>query len=174
MIISSFRFVFPQSTSLSFYVSFILQVTINWTNWPAPNVWVLIAQLLEHCRANAEAMGLSAVIAPKNFLGKFAIAAITTVMIISSLKFVFVQFTSSSSSPIILVVYTLAFMHVHVHVMLPCAWAIAERWFGISSGTLLSMLLEVSKNTNIQSRQYITKTQLTLQCTSHIKSYMIR
>ena len=122
MIISSFRFVFPQSTSLSFYVSFILQVTINWTNWPAPNVWVLIAQLLEHCRANAEAMGLSAVIAPKNFLGKFAIiAAITTVMIISSLKFVFVQFTSSSSSPIILVVYTLAFMHVHVHVMLPCA-----------------------------------------------------
>ena len=26
----------------------------------------------------------------------------------------------------------------------PCAWAAAERWFGISSGTLLSILLEVS------------------------------
>ena len=27
------------------------------TNWPAPNVWVFIAQLAEHCGANAEAMG---------------------------------------------------------------------------------------------------------------------
>ena len=60
----SFRFVFPQSTSSSFYVSFILQVKINWTNWPAPNVWVFIAQLLEHCRANAEAR-----YSPENFFG---------------------------------------------------------------------------------------------------------
>ena len=26
-------------------------------NWPAPSVWVFIVQLLEHCSANAEAMG---------------------------------------------------------------------------------------------------------------------
>ena len=30
---------------------------MNGTNWPAPNVWVFIAQLVEHCRANAKAMG---------------------------------------------------------------------------------------------------------------------
>ena len=27
------------------------------TNWPAPNVWVFIAQSVEHCSAYAEAMG---------------------------------------------------------------------------------------------------------------------
>ena len=26
------------------------------TNWPASNAWVFIAQLVEHCRANARAM----------------------------------------------------------------------------------------------------------------------
>ena len=26
------------------------------TNWPAPNVWVFIAQKVEHCSPNAEAM----------------------------------------------------------------------------------------------------------------------
>ena len=26
------------------------------TNWPAPNVWVFIAQMVEHCSPNAEAM----------------------------------------------------------------------------------------------------------------------
>ena len=31
--------------------------TINSINWPAPNVWVFIAQLVEHCSANAKAMG---------------------------------------------------------------------------------------------------------------------
>ena len=31
--------------------------TINSIHWPAPNVWVFIAQLVEHCSANAEAMG---------------------------------------------------------------------------------------------------------------------
>ena len=29
------------------------------TNWPAPNVWVFMAQLVEHCRTNAAAMGLN-------------------------------------------------------------------------------------------------------------------
>ena len=31
--------------------------TMNLINWPAPNEWVFIAQLVEHCSANAEAMG---------------------------------------------------------------------------------------------------------------------
>ena len=30
-------------------------------NWPASSVWVLIAQLEEHCSVNAEAMGLNPV-----------------------------------------------------------------------------------------------------------------
>ena len=30
---------------------------MNSINWPDPNVWVFIAQLVEHCSANAEAMG---------------------------------------------------------------------------------------------------------------------
>ena len=36
-------------------------------NWPASSVWVFIAQLVEHCGANAEAMGSNLVKAPKNF-----------------------------------------------------------------------------------------------------------
>ena len=30
---------------------------MNPINWSPPNIWVSIAQLVEHCRANAEAMG---------------------------------------------------------------------------------------------------------------------
>ena len=41
--------------------------TMNSTKWPAPNVWVFIAQLVEHCSANAEAMGSNPVEAPKAF-----------------------------------------------------------------------------------------------------------
>ena len=40
---------------------------MNSTNWPPPNVWVLIAQLVEHCSANAEAMGSNPVEVPKCF-----------------------------------------------------------------------------------------------------------
>ena len=40
-----------------FYVSFLAPVKVNSTNWPAPNIWVFIAQMVEHCSANAEAMG---------------------------------------------------------------------------------------------------------------------
>ena len=43
--------------------------TMNSTNWPAPSVCVFIAQLVEHCSANAEAMGLNPVGAPKTFFG---------------------------------------------------------------------------------------------------------
>ena len=38
-------------------------------NWPASSVWVFIAQLVEHCSANAEATGL-------NPVANFAIAYI--------------------------------------------------------------------------------------------------
>ena len=37
---------------------------MNSTNLPAPNVWVCIAPLVEHCSANAKAMGSKA---PKYF-----------------------------------------------------------------------------------------------------------
>ena len=43
--------------------------TTNSTNWPVPNVWVFIAQLVEHCSANAEAMGSNPVKASKTFFG---------------------------------------------------------------------------------------------------------
>ena len=43
--------------------------TMNSTNWPASNVWVFLAQLVEHCSANAEAVGLNPVEALKTFLG---------------------------------------------------------------------------------------------------------
>ena len=42
---------------------------MNSTNWPAPNVWVFVAQLVEHCSANAEGMGLNPVEALKTFFG---------------------------------------------------------------------------------------------------------
>ena len=46
-------------------------------NLPASSVWVFIAQLVEHCSANAEATGSNLVEAPKNFYpGYFAIAKI--------------------------------------------------------------------------------------------------
>ena len=42
---------------------------MNSINWPAPNIWVFIAQLVEHCSANAEAMGSNPVEAPNFFFG---------------------------------------------------------------------------------------------------------
>ena len=38
------------------HVPFLSRVEMNSTNWPALNVWVFIAQLVEHCSANAEAV----------------------------------------------------------------------------------------------------------------------
>ena len=41
---------------------------VNSTNWPAPNnVWVFIAQLVEHCSANAKTMGSNTVEFPTFF-----------------------------------------------------------------------------------------------------------
>ena len=48
---------------------------MNSINWPASSVWVFIAQLGEHCSANAEATGSNPVEAPKIFFRDiFAIA----------------------------------------------------------------------------------------------------
>ena len=50
---------------------------MNLINWPSSSVWVFIAQLVEHCSANAEATGSNPVETPKNFFsGYFAIAYI--------------------------------------------------------------------------------------------------
>ena len=59
-------FVFPQFMSFhSVFHSF--HGLMNSINWPASSVWVFVAQLVEHCSANAEAMGSNPVEAPKNF-----------------------------------------------------------------------------------------------------------
>ena len=60
-------FVFPQFTSSLFYIP--VTGKMNSINWPAPNIWVFIAQLVEHCSANAEAMGSNPVETPKFFSG---------------------------------------------------------------------------------------------------------
>ena len=47
-------------------------IPIHWAQanlLPAPNLWVFIAQLVEHCSANAEATGSNPVEAPKTFYG---------------------------------------------------------------------------------------------------------
>ena len=40
---------------------------MNSINWPISSVWVFIAQLVEHCSANAEATGSNPVEAAKTF-----------------------------------------------------------------------------------------------------------
>ena len=64
-ILPSFEIVVPPFTSSSFYVSFLPRV--NSTNWPAHNIWVFIAQLVQHCSVNAEAIRLNPVKVQKFF-----------------------------------------------------------------------------------------------------------
>ena len=67
MVTYSFHLYFPQFTSFhSVFHSF--HGLMNSINWPASSIWVFIAQLGEHCSANAEATGSNPVEAPKNFL----------------------------------------------------------------------------------------------------------
>ena len=40
-------------------------------NWPASSIWVFIAQLGEHCSANAEAIGSNPIEAPENFFSGY-------------------------------------------------------------------------------------------------------
>ena len=63
-------FVFPQFTS-SHSVLHFFHGLMNSINWPAPSIWVFIAQLGEHCSANAEATGSNPVEAPKNFFSGY-------------------------------------------------------------------------------------------------------
>ena len=58
--------IFPNFTLCSLCVSFLSRAKTNSTNWHAPNVWgkVFVAQLVEHCGANTEAMGSNPVEVP--------------------------------------------------------------------------------------------------------------
>ena len=67
MVKSSFHLYFRSSHHL--LSIFLSRVKMNSINWPAPNIWVFIAQLVEHCSANAEAMGSNPVEAQKFFSG---------------------------------------------------------------------------------------------------------
>ena len=72
-------FVFPQFTSFySVFRSF--HGLMNSINWPVPSVWVFIAQLVEHCSANAEATGSNPVEVPKNFFPSY-LNCISTAMV---------------------------------------------------------------------------------------------
>ena len=98
MIISVFKLcIFCISHHL--HVSFLLRVKVNSTNWPSPNIWVFIAQLVEHCSANAEAIGLFPIEVLK-ILGGANLQLLRLQLplrrYIPSFKFVFPQFTSSS------------------------------------------------------------------------------
>ena len=93
MVKSSFHLYFRSSHHP--YSIFLSRVKMNSINWPAPNIWVFIAQLVEHCSANAEAMGSNPVEAlkffffgHKNFL-KFFFFAIITAMVKSSFHLYF-------------------------------------------------------------------------------------
>ena len=44
---------------------------MNSINWPASSVWVFVAQLGEHCSANAKATGSNPVEAPKIFFSGY-------------------------------------------------------------------------------------------------------
>ena len=66
---------FPQLKLTSFHVSFPSRVKMNSVNRSAPNIWVFIAQLVEHCNANADAIGSNPVEAQEIFCQlKFEIA----------------------------------------------------------------------------------------------------
>ena len=49
---------------------------MNSTKWPSPNEWVFIAQIVENCSINAEAMGLNPVEVPKKNWGGGGVFAI--------------------------------------------------------------------------------------------------
>ena len=47
------------------HVSFLSGVKMNSTNWPAPNVWVFMAQMVEYCSGNADEGGSNPIEVPK-------------------------------------------------------------------------------------------------------------
>ena len=87
-----------QFASFSLFHSFS-RVKMNSINWPAPNVWVFIAQLVEHCSANAEAMGPNPIEAPKIFFSGLILDCLNCDYNCDDhifISFVFLQFTSFS------------------------------------------------------------------------------
>ena len=61
----------PAVHIISFSVFYSFHGLMNSINWPAPSIWVFIAQLGEHCSANAEATGSNPVEAPKSFFSGY-------------------------------------------------------------------------------------------------------
>ena len=55
------------SDRLHFHVSFLLRVKMNSTNWPALDVCIFKAQLVQHCSTNPEAKGFYPIEALKCF-----------------------------------------------------------------------------------------------------------
>ena len=86
MVKSSFHLYFRSSHHL--YSIFLSRVKMNSINWHAPNIWVFIAQLVEHCSANAEAMGSNPVEA-LNFFSGLNSQSIITAMVKSSFHLYF-------------------------------------------------------------------------------------
>ena len=125
------------------------RVKMNSINWPAPNIWVFIAQLVEHCGASAEAMGSNPVEALKicnclncdyNCDGQIFIS------------FVFPQFTSSLMS-ILFIIKTptaLGFRNYHKR-NFGCknrknfAFKVKEQTDPIRNGFLKALFLLISK-----------------------------
>ena len=62
------------------HVSLLSLVKINSTIWPARNVLVFIAQVVEHCSANAVAMGSNPVEVAKFFSGLFALLKLQLIL----------------------------------------------------------------------------------------------
>ena len=60
--------VYPQLRLTSFHVSFLSLVKMSSIKWSAHNMWVFIAQLVEHSSANAEAMRSKSRWSPEKFL----------------------------------------------------------------------------------------------------------
>ena len=81
---TSISSVFPQfKLTLSHVSSLLPRVKMTSINWSAPNMWVFTAQLVEHCSANADAIGSSPVEALKIiFRLKFAKALFTVNLLI--------------------------------------------------------------------------------------------
>ena len=53
------KVVFLQFTSYHLHISFLSWVKMDSRNWPDSSVWFFLPQMVEHCSANAEAMGLN-------------------------------------------------------------------------------------------------------------------
>ena len=74
-------FLLGSSSKVQYCMFFFILLNIMWTTgiqWiqqgmmnstTAPNVWLFIAQLVEHCSTNAEAMSSNPIEAPKTFFG---------------------------------------------------------------------------------------------------------